>query len=331
MINNIPKFNRVLIVCHNDTVTGGPEAMHQLCSMLREAGCKSSMLYFADHVNISETYAQSAPPTEKVRAAYEIYNTKSEEEVSFTEDDLLIFPEILANQALKTFRCKVGIWWLSVDNALNWNQRLKYKNIRQPIFEKEELIHFYQSKYAHQYLIENGARIIAPLYDYTLCNEFESGPNATKKDHEVAIFPSKGAELASHFIKLEPDLRYVQITKMSKSQVYQTLHKTDIYIDFGGQPGKDRVPREAAICGCLVFLHRQGSAAYYEDSPLDDFFLFTVEDILSGNLGQRIKLALLNINSMRSMQQYYRNKIINEKKEFELQCINFFTIAQSQV
>lgn len=115
---------------------------------------------------------------------------------------------------------------------------------------------------------------------------------------------------------------------MKKEQVYETLADTHIYIDFGNQPGKDRVPREASMCGCIVFVHRQGSAAYYEDSPLDDFFLFTSDDVTSGNLAQRVKLALENLESMKELQQYYRNKILNEESEFNFQCINYFTITR---
>jgi hypothetical protein len=320
-----PRFDRVLVVCHYDTVTGGPEAMHQLSGTLRALGCVSLMVYFGDRLQVTETHACSLSPTEKVNNSYSQYNTKSEEVVILGENDLIIFPEILANEATRNFKCQVAIWWLSVDNAINWNSRLKYKNVNQPIFVKQEIIHFYQSQYAHQYLIENDARVTVPLYDYTSLNFTHKTEDRGAKIFDVALFPTKGAHLAESFVKTASNLRYIQIANMTKAQVAQSLSSTHIYIDFGHQPGKDRVPREAAVCGCLVFLHRQGSAAYYEDSPLDDFFLFTSDDIISGNLGERVKLALESIAYMKSFQNYYVNRIKNEKREFELQCLNFFT------
>jgi len=303
--------------------------MHQLCSTLRSLGCEAVMVYISVRESIAKGCLHSLPPTVNVKEAYNNYDIKHEELVMPSGLDLLIFPEILVSHATSNFNCQVAIWWLSVDIALLFNPLLIRKDINQPIFENNNLIHFYQSEYAHRYLIENSARMIVPLYDYTSPSQVEILSNdSAVKSYDIAIFPSKGADLAAEFLKLEPDLRFVKIENMSKKQVYQTLADTYIYIDFGNQPGKDRVPREASISGCLIFLHRKGSAGYYEDSPLDDFFLFTGEDITSGNLERRIKLALENISSMIPLQQYYRNKILNERKEFELQCINFFTVSQ---
>lgn len=314
------------MVCHHDTVTGGPEAMHQLCHTLRSLGCESSIIYYSDQINISETHANSIKPTEKLKFAYKKYNASHEDSITLNDNDIIIFPEIYAKFATLKLVCKTGIWWLSVDNAINWNTILKYKNISQPIFDSKDIIHFYQSEYAHRYLIDNSAKIIAPLFDYTSIEMKKWIPNEHfEKSYDVAIFPSKGGQLATEFIQKEPNLKYIQIANMSKKQVTQSLASTHIYIDFGNQPGKDRVPREAAACGCLVFLHRQGSAAYYEDSPLDDFFLFTSEDVTSGNLSERIKFSLANIDQISSFQDYFKNKIKNEKSEFKFQCLNFFT------
>jgi hypothetical protein len=322
-----PKFNRVLMVCHHDTVTGGPEAMHQLCSTLRSIGCESSIIYYSDLINISETHAYSIEPSEKIKSAYKKYDTIYENSLTLNDNDIIIFPEIYAKITTSKFICKIGIWWLSVDNAINWNPILKYKHISQPIFTNKDIIHFYQSEYAHRYLMENTAKIIVPLFDYTAIETRTDNSNhINEKVYDIAIFPNKGGQLAADFLAKEPDLKYIQILNMSKEQVSTSLSDTKIYIDFGNQPGKDRVPREAAACGCLVFLHRQGSAAYYEDSPLDDFFLFTSDDISSGNLSGRIKFALDNMHEIKAFQDYYKNKIKNEKNEFKFQCINFFTI-----
>jgi hypothetical protein len=245
--------------------------------------------------------------------------------VDLDEDDIIIFPEILAAYATRKFRCKVGIWWLSVDNAINWNPRLNYKNIPQPIFENKQIIHFYQSEYAHQYLLDKSAKIRVPLYDFTANDQEITNTEDNTKIFDIAIFPSKGGQLAKNFTDAEQSFKYVQIANMSKKQVLTNLRKSHIYIDFGNQPGKDRVPREASMSGCIVFLHRQGAANFYEDSPLDDFFLFTSEDILTGNLAERIRFALDNLIEMRNFQSYYNNKIINERIEFEFQCNNYFT------
>jgi len=62
------------------------------------------------------------------------------------------------------------------------------------------------------------------------------------------------------------------IENMPADTVHETLLKSQIYIDFGHHPGKDRIPREAAMSGNIVFLHERGAAAFHLDHPLDRFF-----------------------------------------------------------
>ena len=46
------------------------------------------------------------------------------------------------------------------------------------------------------------------------------------------------------------------------------------YIDFGPHPGMDRLPREAALAGCVVVTNREGAANFDEDTPLPSQFKF---------------------------------------------------------
>ncbi|KAL3809235.1 hypothetical protein ACHAXA_005283 [Cyclostephanos tholiformis] len=51
------------------------------------------------------------------------------------------------------------------------------------------------------------------------------------------------------------------------------------YIDFGPHPGMDRLPREAALAGCIVITNREGAAAHDEDVPLPQEFKFRTFDV----------------------------------------------------
>ena len=57
-------------------------------------------------------------------------------------------------------------------------------------------------------------------------------------------------------------------SKLSPEQVQAMLKKAKVYIDFGGHPGMDRIPREAALAGCIVVTNREGSAAFRQDVPI---------------------------------------------------------------
>jgi hypothetical protein len=58
--------------------------------------------------------------------------------------------------------------------------------------------------------------------------------------------------------------------RLTPEEVTALLLRAKIYIDFGPHPGMDRLPREAALCGCVVVMHREGAAQYQEDVPLKD-------------------------------------------------------------
>ena len=46
------------------------------------------------------------------------------------------------------------------------------------------------------------------------------------------------------------------------------LQRSKIYIDFGPHPGMDRIPREAALAGCLVITNSEGAAGFQSDVPI---------------------------------------------------------------
>ena len=52
--------------------------------------------------------------------------------------------------------------------------------------------------------------------------------------------------------------------------MFELMKKSMIYIDFGNHPGRDRIPREAVINGCIIITGRRGSSANDEDIPIDE-------------------------------------------------------------
>ena len=52
-----------------------------------------------------------------------------------------------------------------------------------------------------------------------------------------------------------------------------------IYIDFGHHPDKERLPREAAIHGCIVITGLCGSAANSQDVPLPNYLKLNIHDL----------------------------------------------------
>lgn len=330
---HVPRFKQVVILCP-EAVTGGPEALHQLSSAINRLGGRAIMAYYGGEnvLQFSETKLQSlARPGTNFRDAYASYNPITETETPLDQDSIVVFPEVLSIKARNYNISPRAIWWLSVDNALVTSPLLGYPSSVREFFIDDTLLHFYQSFYAQHYLTQQGARQVLPLFDYVardyrLSSEAASAKAMSSDTRSIAIFPRKGAELARPFVDGAPDLSFRLIDNMTRAEVGATLAQTSVYIDFGHQPGKDRVPREAALAGNIVFLHEKGAGAHFGDYPLDRFYLFTADDIISGSLRSRVLGALSNYSSHLIGQLSLRQKIILEEEEFDRQVAAAFFV-----
>jgi hypothetical protein len=63
-------------------------------------------------------------------------------------------------------------------------------------------------------------------------------------------------------------LSYIPIIYMDQQHVISTLRQAKIYIDLGAHPGRDRIPREAAMHGCVVIVSFRGAARNDLDMPI---------------------------------------------------------------
>ena len=57
---------------------------------------------------------------------------------------------------------------------------------------------------------------------------------------------------------------------LDRGELAEAFLGAKLYIDFGHHPGKDRLPREAAVHGCCVVTSRYGSAANSVDVPISE-------------------------------------------------------------
>jgi len=105
------------------------------------------------------------------------------------------------------------------------------------------------------------------------------------------------------------------------------LLSSKVYIDFGNHPGKDRFPREAAICGCCVITGLQGSAGNEVDVNIpktykfDQKFNSSVENVI-----QLIKDILSDYDSHCKEFTKYKENIRSEKRKFLKEIKSIFTV-----
>lgn len=325
------RFDQVLVFCP-DAATGGAEALHQFADSINRQGGKARMVYtgpssrYAVNDRVIECVVDR--PSIALRA-YRRYNPQVLTSAEITERTLLVFPEIKADLAWamrSCLPCQVACWWLAVhDLGLTHDEKWCSSFV-------QNVIQMYQSQAALDQLRKRGALTVVPMYDYT-DRKFvrlgrihaESDTRAPKIARSIAYFPRKGGDMATGFFEKcgAIELAPIRIENMTKAQVMDALSSSQVYIDFGHQPGKDRVPREAAAVGNIVLLHRMGAAVGYLDHSIDEMYKFDWADIETGALRALVSEILKNPQTHRERQAHYRQKIALEQVEFDLQVRQF--------
>lgn len=336
-------YTKVYIVAPAATATGGPELLHQLA------------YHLINDLNINANiyYVPSNHP-DPVHPVYKDYKVPFLRELEDKEGNLLIVPEVYKGiSVLSGFKnLKKAIWWLSVDNFYislilqsNFNfffPRLinkllkelfgyevfdilemtlksdKFKNLSIHDFVKSVDYHLVQSYYAFNFLKNKDIELqkIYYLSDYLNKNFLNIQTELFKKEDIVVYNPKKGFSFTKKIIKSAKHIKFVPIINMSREEVIKTLQKAKVYIDFGNHPGKDRIPREAAILGCCVITCRRGSAGFFEDVPIPDEYKFEDKEDNIPKVIEKIKDCFENFGERYKDFDYYRKVIKNEPQKF---------------
>ncbi|SCY04174.1 hypothetical protein SAMN02910292_00685 [Lachnospiraceae bacterium XBB2008] len=304
------------ILAPQNGISGGPELLHQLASMLTEKGIDAKMAYYNGNGEIA---AGTVPEP------YRIYGTQSMEihEDPDKADSVVIIPEGAVILARQFSQSRIIFWWLSVNNyTSSWFvQKNKERYGFDPLNMREhpEWGHMCQSMYAIQFLrdvIKIPEDNIAYLSDYINDAYLEEYPPFNRKNI-VVYNPVKGAQITAEIKKHADDIEWVPIENMNVEQVRQLLRTAKVYVDFGEHPGKDRIPREAAVSGCVIITGREGAAAYKADVPIPDEYKFASPIDQAEDIMKLVKDIFMNYEDHYRRFDYYIRMIKSEKAWFE--------------
>ncbi len=317
---------RVFISCPANTVTGGPELLHQFSAVLTALGVENYMWYYGE-------YSANGPTPER----YAKYGVKYVSTYVDAPDSVLVLPEVRIHYADFCKKGKAMIWWLSVDNYIT-----AYRNVMKEgqidVFDlknRPNVVHFVQSFYAKQFLTH--AMGIAESYfltDYINDDILAIGREkrtAYERQNICLYNPKKGYEnLAPIIEQCREDIEWIPLKGFTPAQMADMMCKAKVYIDFGAHPGKDRIPREAATCGCLVMTNTLGSALFAQDVPIPQEY--KIQDMTDVN-GVLESLYDLVDHYHEKVGEYemYRLKIAGEKEGFAKEAKEAVKVLQGKV
>lgn len=323
---NLNKDSIIYLLCPSKHFTGGPLALHQLGFKLNSMGFKAMMFYVPEIENpINDNFLN--------------YNLPYTFKIKDDPNNILIVPETLTRHLFNYNNIKKAIWWLSIDNFFkstfkNRMGRLLGVIKKFKFNDAYNYFHFAQSKYAFEYLKSKPSLDNEKLYmlsDYLLEDFLNSKKfDISLKEDMILYNPNKGYEFTKKIIKNSNyEFTWLPIKDMTPKQVKNTLFKSKLYVDFGKHPGKDRFPREAAICGCCIITGKKGTAGFFEDIPISDEFKFSDNDSEIKRIIEKIRIILKDYENEQKKNQNYIHQIKAQENIFENEIKNIFNIEST--
>ena len=327
---NINENSKIYILCPAYIKTGGPELLHQLTYELNNNNYNAYITYYGFDEN-DKNY--TCPDFKKY-----IDSFKTIKEIDDNDNNIIISPEsVTAIKFMEQFNeCKKVIWWLSVDNftkhfgiikpiqTFGIKRFIKLVLDRKLIYNFKKIknvpYHLCQSHYAIDFLklkkISN--ENIAYLSDYISKEYLEINEKDWPKKENIVLYnPKKGYKYTKKIINQAKNIKFIPIQNLTTEEVKSLLLKSKVYIDFGNHPGKDRFPREAAVCGCCVITGKKGSANYHNHVPIDDEFKFEGNKSNITSIIEKINNCLNDYDNEIKKFEEYREFIYGEKDNFK--------------
>lgn len=313
--------SRIIIFCPPRVVTGGPEALHQLSDKLIKIGVKNIFMYYTPK-------RKQNPKPEN----YSIYQTEEILEFEDNENTILVIPESMTDLVKKYPLSRKIVWWLSVDfYKIIMDSRIKTQKIyTKPFFKQKDreyhfekypnLKHWAQSFRSSVYLKENGVddSDIDFVCDYINPSFLKNKKIEKKLNQKKVLYnPKKGADKIPKLIENSKDLEWIPIQNMNANQIKESMAESLLYVDFGENPGRDKMLRESVSQDCCIVSGKNGSSIYYEDLMIPDEYKFDFNEENIPRIIDKIKDVLENYPNHISNFETYKQTVLKEEITFE--------------
>lgn len=292
---------QILVACPSNCATGGPEAIHQFVSIMDKQDGVDAFVWFWG--------ASESPMPEE----YKRYGCEYVTEIPDGFDGVLIFPEIWANETLRYSGYTRAIWWLGVDAYASWTAPAECG----AFLKDDTIVHIAQSEYSLDFLKRLGVKNVLKCDD-TVNADFYADYDEPERGDDVLYNPAKATPFMYSVIAACPEITFKPITGMTRAQVIDTMRHSKLYVDFGEFPGRERMPREAALCGCCLITSKIGAAAYLKDFAHD--YKFDSKDSHIWAIKHKIQHVLNNYDECRKDFDLFRKSLRNDILRIPKQC-----------
>ena len=291
----------ILHVCPGNCTTGGPECIHAFVSELNKIEDVHARIWYWD--------IQSSDPCPE---EYKSYGCEYVTELPEGFDGTIIVPEIWANKVMDYPQCTRAIYWLGVDAYAGWTPGSE----RGAFLRDEDIIHICQSEYAYDFLKKLKVKRLIKCVDI-INTDFYQEYEETEREDVILYNPAKATPFMYKIIE-QSGLSFKPITGMTRQQVIDTMRRSKLYVDFGEFPGRERMPREAVLCGCCIITSKIGSADY--DIDFTHEYKFDSKDGHIWAIIHKIQYVLDHYEECRKDFDLFRHFLKGDIQLMERQC-----------
>lgn len=313
-------YQNIIIFCPPKKATGGPEALHQLADKLQQIGVKNVFMHYLPN-------RKNAKPKN-----YNVYKTKEINNIEDNPENILIIPESMTFLVKKFPESQKIIWWLSVDfYKILMDYRIRKQSFFTKLFYNQKDREYYfepfpnvfywaQSFRSGVYIREHKVPETQIDYVCDYINPIFLKNREIKKDltdKKILYNPKKGKKEISLLIQNSPELEWIPIQNMNADQIKKIMSESLLYVDFGENPGRDKMLRESVSQDCCIVSGKNGSSAYYEDLMISEEYKFDFSEDKIPEIITKIKAVLENYPDHISHFLAYKNIVLNEETTFE--------------
>ena len=305
----------IYIASPTGIATGGTELLQQLCFCLINNGIPAKMLYYGEFID--------SPVSIKFSEYHNPYVLRKD--FKSNAGDVLVVPETSIGLLYKeSSALKKYVWWLSVDNYFAHDPKGLKMKLRAALDRMafKRCSHLVQSEYARLFLKDNLHITDQKVYyvsDY-LNEEYDCESidysKMNRKDN-ILYNPRKGFETTLKIKAEIGEYNWLPLQGYTNQQLRDLFCTSKVYIDFGEHPGKDRIPREAAVCGCCVITGKKGAAGNDIDVPIPSEYKFDDSQLNVTAVHQKITECMNDYDERIKQFFDYISMIKSERRRFE--------------
>ena len=342
----IQKKTKVFVMAPANTFTGGPELLHQVAEDIKKTFKVNVKMFYLPILESNPVHSNF----KKYKLDYSDFIDDNEKNILIIPEHYHFI-----KYSLKYKKIKKILWWLSLDNYFGYKFRYNYNKFSRSIIKipfnifrifnkvtyynfeiftfhdylkflysfsklqkfkelKQMDLHLAQSKYAYNFL-KLHFKNLKFLSDYQRDEILKSSKKLKKTKKNLICYSNKSSEFIES-LKSNYNFEMIKLSGFNTKQIIDIYKKTKVYLDFGYHPGKDRMPREAALFNNCIITNKKGSAKNKLDIPINEKYKFEEK---KKNL-EKITKTILNIfkNYQIELKHFkkYKKIILNEKKNF---------------